>query len=185
MGEASDDKSVQNTDELTGRARSLANLRSPWKPGESGNVKGRPSAGAALREWGNILGEAELTEQELRDIAGDPKAPMLKRAAADRMLRLYMPPLSRYEPLTTGDKTLEEMESAGVDTAAIKKIKTRQEYDKDGKLVATTRELELHNLAGDEYDRLCEQTAGKPEQPITGNLGIPTSITMNVLGPTR
>jgi len=53
-----------------------------------------------------------------------------------------------------------------VDTAIVKKLKERQEYNAKGELVAVTRDLELHNLPGEEFDRVPDRTYGRPTQKI-------------------
>ncbi len=67
-------------DSSDGQARRLANLRSPWKPGESGNAAGRPRAGASVREQINALQDA--TGDELAGIVADDTKPAHRRAAA-------------------------------------------------------------------------------------------------------
>jgi hypothetical protein len=42
-----------------------------FKPGESGNPKGRQSAGTTLKEWVNIFATSELTADQIRRIARD------------------------------------------------------------------------------------------------------------------
>ena len=66
------------------RARQLANLRPPWKPGDVPNPRGRPAAGAAIIELVNALQES--SEEEVRKIADDATAPLNKRIAATRLL---------------------------------------------------------------------------------------------------
>lgn len=150
-----------------------------WPKGTSGNAKGRPpSAGATLKEWLNSFAHKGLTEAQLRRIARDPKAPMVKRMAADRMVRGVMPPLADFQKLVSGESTLEELEKDGVDTAVVKKLKERQELGKEGETVSVTREIELHNLAGEEFDRIADRTDGKPTQAVdvSGSLGLPATV---------
>ena len=63
---------------------SLANLQPPWQPGQSGNPRGRPAAGASVIEWMNLM--AEWPEEKIEAMAEDPQAPANKRIAARRLL---------------------------------------------------------------------------------------------------
>lgn len=79
--------SVQISDKPRKRGtvpESLANLRPAWRDGESGNAKGRPSAGLVIREWWNAL--ASKGEAEWRRVADDAAEPGAKRIAAKRLL---------------------------------------------------------------------------------------------------
>jgi hypothetical protein len=149
-----------------------------WQPGQSGNPAGRKTSGATQTEWRNAISEKHPTEDDLLAIIRDRRAPLQKRAAAEELLHTLMPRLSDYEPLIDGSKTLKDLEAAGVDTAVVKKVKARSEMDKDGNVVAVTREIELHNLAGECLDRIADRTEGKPTQAINlgGNLGMPTVV---------
>ncbi|MBC7783165.1 MAG: hypothetical protein H7144_04935 [Burkholderiales bacterium] len=62
-----------------GRARAEANLK-PFPAGQSGNPKGRPSAGAAVREWLNAM--QDMTRDELDRIFKDEAEPINRRTAA-------------------------------------------------------------------------------------------------------
>lgn len=52
----------------------------PWQPGQSGNPKGRPKAGAVIAEWYDQLAGCE--REELEKIRDNPRTPVAKRAAA-------------------------------------------------------------------------------------------------------
>ena len=82
---------------------------------------------------------------------------------------------------------LDWLKARGVNTALVKKIKERREHDKDGNVVAVTREIELHDRSGTEVDRVADRTEGRPTQAIDlgGSLGLPTGVTMKVVGPRR
>lgn len=54
--------------------------RVSWKPGQSGNPKGRPKAGAVIAEWYDQLAGCE--REELEKIRDNPRTPVAKRAAA-------------------------------------------------------------------------------------------------------
>src|SRR5688572_11714193 len=81
-----------------------------FKPGQSGNPKGRPSAGASLREWLNVFVAQELTEDQLQKIARCRSAPVLKRAAAIRALgTLEWGDIADFMGWLDGTMSLEEL----------------------------------------------------------------------------
>lgn len=51
-----------------------------WKPGQSGNPSGRPSAGASIRDWINVM--SDYTREQVENVLADPKASSAKKAAA-------------------------------------------------------------------------------------------------------
>lgn len=62
-----------------GKARSLANLKPPWEPGNL--VKGgRPSAGLSIKEWVNQM--EKWPRSKLEAVMKDLNAPVAKIAAA-------------------------------------------------------------------------------------------------------
>ena len=56
----------------------------PWRPGQSGNPRGRPKAGAAMVEWRNQM--ATWARPRLERVIADPKAAPPKKAAAAEWL---------------------------------------------------------------------------------------------------
>lgn len=80
----SDLKNARGPSTPEGRERALANLR-PWMPGESGNPKGRPTFGASVREWANLL--AVEDKATLLAIIADDTASNAKVAAAQQVLK--------------------------------------------------------------------------------------------------
>lgn len=145
-----------------------------WKSGETGNPGGRPSVGASAKEWMNILDEkvqqGELDEDGLRAVARDKRMPPSKRAAATRLLHMIeSSDLADYDDLCDGTTTLSKLREKGVNTAVVKKIKTRRLYDKDGKDTGVEREVELHNRTGEDFDRVLDRTVGRPTQEIVAH----------------
>lgn len=150
-----------------------------FKPGQVANPKGRAaSAGTSIREWVNSLAQRDLIEAQIRRIARDKRAPVTKRAAAERLLRtMESGDLADLEPYLDGSKTLEELRKSGVNTEVVKKAKARTWTNRDG-VVIVERELELHDRSGVDFDRVCDRTDGRPTQRLEmqhhGNLGLRT-----------
>lgn len=156
------------------------------KPGEVRNPNGRPPAGLKLKEWLNIFASQSLGEDELRAIAKDKTASWDKRAAACRALRtLENPDLAEFEGYVAGQKTLDELRQAGIDTTAVKKVKERRQVTRciaDGKQLeeTVTREIELHDRAGEDFDRICDRTDGKPKQSMDVNTSGDVRFTLDI-----
>lgn len=152
----------------------------PFKPGESGNPAGRKTAGAYLREELNSIVHANLTEDEVRRIARDKKAPMNRRAAAERYLRLIEAgDIADFAGLLRGENQIEDLRGMGINTEVVKKFKqkTRKVAVGDGEVEEVIyREIELHDRAGTDFDRIAEQTGGKPVQPTEHSGGIVVKI---------
>lgn len=159
----------------------------PFRPGQSGNPKGRPPAGLSLREKCNDFVSQGLTAKQLRVIARDESAPIADRGAANRLLRLAeSPDLSDFEPFFKGDKSLSELRDAGINTEVVKKrkSKTRQVQVGDGVFeTEIEREIELYDRGRDEFKLVADQTAGQTDAPINvqGDLNI-TEIKVIVPG---
>ncbi|MDB5295093.1 MAG: hypothetical protein JWO31_1076 [Phycisphaerales bacterium] len=136
-----------------------------FKPGpDSRRAPGRPSGGLSVLEWSNAL--ADATEAELAAAAGDADAPWSKRTAAARMLRtLEAGDLADFGPVLDGTMTLADLRKSGVNTAVVKKCKTRT-HTGDGGGTEVEREVELHDRAGDEYDRVLDRMYGRARQSV-------------------
>lgn len=151
-----------------------------FKPGESGNPNGRAkSAGTSIREWINVFSHQELCENDLRKIGRDKSSPWSKRTAAERMLRtLEAGDISDFSGLLKGENNLEDLRGMGINTEVVKKLKqkTRVVPKGDGKVEEVIeREIELHDRAGNDFDRIMDRTEGKPKQgvEVTGRDGAP------------
>jgi hypothetical protein len=151
--------------------KSLSNLR-PFEPGQSGNPEGRKSAGAYIKEWLNSL--ASLTLEEVAKVAKDKTAPAAKIIAAERILRAAeQPDLADFE----GYATLKAARKAGLRTEAVKRLKIRKRDDG-----TTEREIELHDRAGADFDRMMDQTDGKPKQTTEVTVNLPQSVEFRTPG---
>ncbi len=153
-----------------------ANLRPPWPPGVSGNPKGRRTAGASVREWVNSLVEGRVPAPALRKIADDEREEPARRAAAVRVLRMVEDPdLADFADAIEGGATLGELRDRGVPTRLIKRLKSKTRTLKGGKTL-TTREIELHDRSGEDFDRVIEQTDGRPRQTVAVESQMPLAI---------
>jgi hypothetical protein len=155
---------------------SKKNLK-PWKPGESGNPKGRTSVGASVREHMNAMAEAQLTFEELKLIATDTRAPITRQAAAQRLMRMAEhPDVAEFQQYLNGALDLEQLQKAGINTSLIKKAKVREHEGESGRTIE--REIELYDRSGEEFDRVFDRTEGRPKQAVdvTGSLGMPTAV---------
>lgn len=67
---------------------SLANLRPAWTTETAPRDSGRPTAGAVVKEHWNVM--AGWSEEKVKAVADDPKAPIAQRAAANRWLAAHL-----------------------------------------------------------------------------------------------
>ena len=88
------------TSDPEARKRSLANLNH-FQPGQSGNPRGRPAAGAVYVEWLN--GMAGKTEKEIQTIADDKTLSAHQRMAARTTLRGLSNEYHGHIPLAAND----------------------------------------------------------------------------------
>jgi hypothetical protein len=141
-----------------GRNGRLPPVEHRFQPGRSGNPNGRPPAGATLREWLNVLAQACHTEDEIRQVARDKRNPWPKRAAAERILRaLEVGDLADFQPFLNGEASIKDLRAAGIRTEVVKRAKITAKGD---------REIELHDRAGADFDRVIHETAGDPPKML-------------------
>lgn len=155
---------------------SIANLI-PIKPGEIRNPKGRMTLGAYKKEHWNSLAEdfrrGELTHDELRRISeSDPNT--IRRAAALHLLRdAENPNMADYEGVLDGQLSLAELRAKGIDTAQVKKCKTKRREIPQGDnppVVEVEREIELHDRSRESAKLVLDYTDGSPHQTITADI---------------
>lgn len=122
-------------------------------------------------EWLNVFAEQELGRAALKVIASDEAASFTKRASAQRAIRLLETgDIADFAGLLRGENNLEDLRGMGINTEVVKRFKqkTRVIEGKDGKKVeeVVDREIELYDRAGDDFDRICDRTHGRPKQSI-------------------
>lgn len=65
-----------------------ANLRPPWKPGESGNAAGKPKGILTRDKVEALMGRfAQMSRAELQDVVQNPKSTMIEIMVAAVMAR--------------------------------------------------------------------------------------------------
>jgi hypothetical protein len=134
----------------------------PFRKGQSGNPKGRPSVGATVKERMNQM--RTWTEDRIRKVARDPSAPYAQRAAAIQLLEsLRVPDMADFDDILSNRKSLRQARDSGVDTSSVKKVKRRKRTDEHGETEEI--ELELHpSKASEALERIMDRTDGKPVQ---------------------
>lgn len=164
---------------------SISNLMPPWKPGQSGNPLGRPTAGLTIKEHINSIAASNLTRDEIFEISKNPKEAWSRRVAAIRMVRsVEDPDIADYEDYLGGQINLRELRASGVDTRPIKKIDETERRIPQGRdldpIIEIERKLELHDRSSADFDRVMDQTVGKPSQQISVDEKKDIQITVNV-----
>lgn len=135
-------------------------VHSRFKPGQSGNPRGRPNAGASIRDFLNEMGE--WTPDQIKAVLNDPKAPATKVMAARTLFdALESPDMAVYEDLLNGSKTLEQLRAEGINTGHIQKYTRR--VAADGTVTVT---ITLKDRSDRVIDRILDRTAGKPRQAL-------------------
>ncbi|HEX8323332.1 MAG TPA: DUF5681 domain-containing protein [Tepidisphaeraceae bacterium] len=161
-----------------------------FKPGQSGNPSGRPkNAGQSLRECINDFVAQQLTEDALRRIARGKDESIVRRAAAERLLRtVEYPDMADFEEVLAGRETLREARERGLNTGLVRKAKRRTIKtqivggEKDGSELETEFEVEveLHDRSGTDFDRVSDRTDGRPTQALRINATVDHSANPTV-----
>lgn len=156
----------------------------PWPKGVSGNPQGRKSGGAYVKEWANSFYEQKLDEYALRKIAKDPKEEPARKTAAVQILHSFeYSDIADFEAALDGQKSLKELRGDGVNTAVVKKTKTKRREIPNGDnapIIEVEREIELHDRSGAAFDRIMDRTEGgvaKGEVQVTVNMPVSVRIT--------
>jgi hypothetical protein len=141
-----------------------------WVKGQSGNPRGRPAAGATIRERVNIIIESGTNEAELRAMARNKSLLVEDRMAAERILRtLEAPDIADFQPWLEGKCDLVELRERGVNTEAVKKAKVKVRVVPVGDGATEQhieREIELYDRAGEDFDRIINHTDGQATKKV-------------------
>jgi hypothetical protein len=144
-------------------------IETRFQPGNPGST-GRKTAGATVKEWQNYFSMQKMSETDLRKIARDKNEDWNRRTAANQMLRtLECPDISDYSGLLSGENRIEDLRAMGINTEVVKKLKqrTRRTSMKDGNIEEIVeRDIEFYDRAGENFDRVCDRTDGKPTQSV-------------------
>jgi hypothetical protein len=168
-------QSRKSPDEIPPGASPLTGVVPPpehrWRPGQSGNPRGRPRAAGSVRDQLNAMVSAGLTEDQVRRIFRNSRSRWPRRAAALILLRLVESgDVADFEPLLSGETTLEQLRKSGVNTEVVKRFR-------QGKRTAS---IELHDRSREAFKFIMDRTEGRPARaPTVGaESGIPTSVHM-------
>lgn len=152
-----------------------------FKPGQSGNPKGRPpSAGQSLIEAMNDLAAAGLDEDQLRAICKNRRESFVRRTAARESLRMIEDgDLADFEDVMAGRETLADLRARGINTEIVKRCKRTTKNVQviggasDGTNVESEFicEVELHDRAGSHVDRIIDRTEGRAVQSVKVQAG--------------
>lgn len=145
-------------------------LVAPWKKGESGNAKGRPSAGGAIREYYNLM--HEWPEDRLIAVMNDKSEGFSKRKAAEAILNMGAVDVEAYESLLDGSKTLADLKREGVRTNTIRRVKRKTRTEGEAKTFEY--EVEFADKTDAVTEAIIGHTDGKAIQRVetTGNLNL-------------
>jgi hypothetical protein len=68
-----------------------------------------------------------------------------------------------------------ELRAKGINTRMVKKVRVRAYTDEKGG-TTVTREVELFDRSGEEFDRIADRTEGKPTQALQVSGELPTAV---------
>lgn len=125
-----------------------------------------------ISHWYNVLSNKRLSDADLVKLAKAPNVRWAKRQAALRMLRASGASLADFGPLVRAEKTLEELEDAGVNVRALKDIKPV--LDANGVIRGNQVVLENDSLA--ESKEIQDRTEGRPLTAEAGDTANPFRI---------
>jgi hypothetical protein len=87
--------------------------------------------------------------------------------------------LADFDPFFDDGAKLKDLRAAGVNTEIVKKRKEKRREipQEDGPpIIEVDREIELHDRAGDDFDRVMDRTVGKPSQAVEVNINAHSSF---------
>jgi hypothetical protein len=131
----------------------------PYPKGKSGFAGKHNTAGAIIKNYFNGLARRKVSSVRLRTIIADEGKPHLLRSAAEQLLHSRSATtLADFDPWIKGDKSLTELRDAGIDVSLVKSASV----SKDG-----IRRIELHDRAGQNMDRMMDQTTSRPKTEVS------------------